>query len=172
MSWFRSIAFALALLGAMLSLGSCGFRPLYGAGEPGSASAMFASIEVAEIPGRIGYELRNSLIDRLSPEGSAPDLRYLLDARLDTSKRALAIQQDETTTRFNLALDVNFMLLDRTSNEAVYRDSVRIETSFNVLEDNYATLVSELDAEKRAARQASEEIRTLLAVFFARQVGG
>lgn len=171
MSWFRPLAatFALGLLAAALA--SCGFRPLYGGASGGETTVDLSAVAVSEIPGRVGYELRNSLTDRLAPEGPAPERRFELSATLNTAKRSLAIQSDETVTRYDLAVTVNFVLTEIATQKTLYKDSVKVETSYNVVNEDYSTLVSEKDAERRAAQQASEEIRTLLAVYFSRFSG-
>lgn len=172
MSWSRRIGVALTLALLAAPLAACGFHPLYGERAGAETVTELAAIGVKEIPGRLGYELRNNLIDRLAPEGFAPVRLYELAATVDTARRALAIQPDETTTRYNLAVTVTFALTDVTSRQVLYRDSVKVETSFNVVDDDFSTLVSQTDAERRAARQASEEIRTLLAVYFSRFARG
>lgn len=126
------------------------------------------SIDVDPLRGPAGQELRNALIDRLAPEGVAGPKRYRLSIVLDRRTEPLAIQFDDTITRFNLSLTAAFALLDLATGRVIYRDSARSEGSFNVVDSEFATLISEQDAEKRAAREVSEQIRTLLSVFFSR----
>ncbi|MEQ8558032.1 MAG: hypothetical protein RIB03_06900 [Henriciella sp.] len=55
----------VAVLFALSTLAACGFRPLY-AGQGGSGAVSGQNISVEEIPGRSGYNLRQSLIRDLS----------------------------------------------------------------------------------------------------------
>ena len=57
------------LIGALLLLGGCGFHPLYG-GMNSDMKETLASIYVEPVPERIGYELRNTMIDLLDGPGT------------------------------------------------------------------------------------------------------
>jgi LPS-assembly lipoprotein len=103
----------LALGAALLlpaGLGACGFRPLYGGPRGDAAAAELAAIEVAAPLSRVGRILENQLISDLNPSGLAVAKRYRLDVRLERNKKALAIQLDDTITRFDLTLSAFFTL--------------------------------------------------------------
>ena len=162
-----SLSRALALLLVVTLLAACGFRPLYGGREGAATAAALSQIHVAPIEERIGQELRNALIDGLAPEGQAHEMRYRLSIDVDTRRQRLLIQLDDTATRFNLFMTASFVLTEVATGVSIYSDSVRLKGSYNVVPSDFATLAAEQDAEKRVAREASEEIRTLLAIFFA-----
>jgi len=61
------------------------------------------------------------------------------------------------------------VLSDLATGQVIYQNDVRATGSYNVVGSDYATLVSEQDAEKRAAREISDEIVTLISVFFSRR---
>ena len=63
----RAPVLAIAVL-----LGGCGFHPLYG-GANGGMSDTLSSIYVEPMPDRVGYELRNTMIDLL--DGPGTDVR-------------------------------------------------------------------------------------------------
>ena len=68
MSRFLGLVFGLA---AALSLGGCGFRPLYAVGTtPEGVNSYFTQVFVEPIPGRQGVHLRNQMMDALTPEGT------------------------------------------------------------------------------------------------------
>jgi LPS-assembly lipoprotein len=158
----------LFCLGA--ALGACNFRPLYLAEGPDEAPvrAELAAIEIDRLDGRLGYLVRNALLDELNPGSVAEPPRYVLDVRLSSSARALGIQLDNTITRYNLALTAAFQLREKGQNEVLYASIVRRISSYNVSREPYADLTAAQDAERRAAREVATEIRTLLAVQFAR----
>jgi len=158
-----------ALLGLCAVLGGCGFRPLLGQVDGGTGVRdELAAVEVPVLTGRIGYLVRDNLLDQLNPTAVEVPDRYLLAIRLRRHTSALGIQLDNTITRFNLTLIARFSLLD-SSGRAVYRSTVRRVASYNAIRAPYAELAAELDAERRAARDVSTDIRTQLALHFARQ---
>lgn len=103
------LAFGAALI-LPAGLGACGLRPLYGGPRGDKAAAELAAIEVTAPLTRLGRILENQLISDLNPAGIAVAKRYRLDVRLERNKRALAIQLDDTITRFDLTLSAFFTL--------------------------------------------------------------
>lgn len=160
-------ALILAVGGA---LGACNFRPMLLAEAPGDDRVReeLAAIEITGMSGRLGYLVRNALLDDLNPQSLDVPARYVLDVDLTSSATALGIQLDSTITRFNLTLIARFRLLDRASQEVRYASLVRRVSSYNVSREPYADLVASETAEERAAEEVSTDIRTLLAVHFAK----
>lgn len=162
----RTLILALAA-----ALGGCGFRPLYGAGDADDPEIreQLAAIEIRGLDGRLGQILRNDLLDQLNPVGEQLPTRYFLGVQLRRFSNALGIQLDNTITRYNLILIARFQLRERGTRRLVYQSVARREASFNVSQLPFADLVAEQDAERRAAREVSNDIRTQLAVHFARE---
>lgn len=155
-----------------LALAGCGFQPLYGArerGGPGSVEAL-TQISVDPIPDRIGQILRNNLVDRFNPRGEPDRARYRLAVKVIVSKEGLAITKDESITRFNLRITAIFALLEADSGKELHRGIARTIAAYNVVDSQFATLSAEKDAEARAARELSDDLRTRLAVYFTRDV--
>jgi LPS-assembly lipoprotein len=156
------------------ALAACGFTPMYAtpeylaaSGDAASASVTqeLARIDVRPIAERRGMVLRQQLNEKLRPGGGAPN-RYDLQVRLAARTQELGVRKDSTTSRANLILTATFVLWEGDSR--LLRDRVRATVSYNILDDQYATIASERDAEARALRQISEEIRTRVAVYFDR----
>jgi LPS-assembly lipoprotein len=158
------------LLGLAAGLGACNFRPLYLAqgGDDSAVRAELAAIEIRGLEGRLGYLLRDALLDELNPATADVPPHYVLDVRLSSSARALGIQLDNTITRYNLALSASFQLREKAANEVVVASTVRRVASYNVSREPFADLIAAQDAERRAAQEVATDIRTLLAVQFAR----
>ena len=160
----------LLLVGLAAALGGCGFRPLLRQGEGDSdVRRQLAAVEVQSLTDRIGYLVRDSLLDQLNPAGVQVPTRYLLAISLRRRTNALGIQIDNTITRYNLTLAARFSLLDSSDRRVLYQSVVRRVASYNAIRAPYAELAAELDAERRAAREVSTDIRTQLAIYFARQ---
>jgi LPS-assembly lipoprotein len=158
----------LAGLGAVL--GACNFRPLYLVQSTTAApvQAELAAIEIQGLAGRLGFLVRNALLDELNPATAAVPPRYTLFVQLYSRADALGIQLDNTVTRYNLLLSAAFQLRSKERNDLLYASQVQRVASFNVSREPYADLIASQEAERRAAQEVATDIRTLLAVQFAR----
>ncbi|HBC53161.1 MAG TPA: hypothetical protein DCZ06_02770 [Alphaproteobacteria bacterium] len=159
----------LSFAGCLLLLAGCGFTPVYGnRAAPGSVPAQFDRIEVTPIGGRVGLQLRNDLIDRFSARGGQTAKLYRLDIVLNARKEGLAIQQDESVTRFNYRLFGNLKLVRLSDQQVIFEDNARTYVAYNVVQSDFATLSAERDAEERAAHDLGAEIATRLSLYFRR----
>lgn len=163
MSLFRA---AFILL--MLSLASaCGFQPLYGsATRNADVQEKLARTYIEPIPGRTGQTLRNELLDLANPYGSPADPAYRLTIRLEEQSEGLAIQDDDTRTRFNMMLHSRFDLVDLSTQQVIYSGSTQNIAAYNVVESEFANLAAGNNARRRAALVAAEQINQQLSVFF------
>ncbi len=161
----RRPALRLGLVAALpLLLGACGFRPLYGgAGEEVARELAAIAVETPET--RLGWLFGERLRAELAPGGPAP-ARYRLSVELRSRKQPLAIQLDDSITRFELALSARYVLRDASGQEVLHQGTLRRVASFNVVVSPFATLVAEQDAERRAAAELAQAIRTQLALYF------
>jgi LPS-assembly lipoprotein len=164
MWWFKAAAI-LALVGF---LGACGFRPLYGPpeGPDGAAAPELASIDIKPIPDRVGQELHNHLLDLLTPRGRPENPTIELRVQLRESKELLAVAKSSFATRANLRMRAVFFLHNAGDADALFRGDAHVVSSYNVFEQDFATLMAEKDARSRAARELAQVIRTRLAVYF------
>jgi LPS-assembly lipoprotein len=168
---------AVVLLGLLLS--GCGFRPLYAVPDTpgGSMQATLRSIYVEPVPERLGYQLRNRMIDVLDGRGQPGGARYALKLTLTTKSEAIGVQSQTTSggitqtaiTRYNDTLTVNYELSDARSGAVVTKGVETGLSAYNVLNSPYATLAVQQDADRRAAEDIADRIRIALAVWFAQQ---
>jgi len=159
-----------AVCGLLLFVGGCGFQPLYGPAGAGAPSARerLASIRIQPLPDRIGQQMHNLLRDRLNPRGQPSAPAYVLQVTLSEAREELGIRKDETATRANLTLFAAFTLRDAGANKVLLSGRSSSTNSFNILNNQFATLFSESDARARALRELSEDIRTRLGIYFSR----
>jgi LPS-assembly lipoprotein len=172
---------APAVLVAALVLSGCGFHPLYavpGAAR-GSMKQDLGSIYVEPVPDRLGYDLRNTVIDlidgRAEPAGATYSLRMTLGLKNEpigvqsqiVGSGATAITQT-VITRYNDTLTVSYDLIDRKTNTVIAHGIETDLSSYNVLASPYATLVDQQDADQRAADEIADRLRIDLAAYFAR----
>ena len=134
-----------------------------------SVVAALAGVYIAPIGDRIGQQLRNHLLDQLTPAGTPSKPDYILEITLREQREGLAIRKDETVTRFNLTLRARFALFDQQTRQPIFRGATQSIAAYNVVESSFATLVAEQDAEARTVRGVSEEIRNQLSIFFKRR---
>ncbi|MBS0275785.1 MAG: hypothetical protein JSR55_15710 [Proteobacteria bacterium] len=152
-----------------LALSGCGFRPLYGTmGANPAGQRIFASIYVEPIDHeRVGYDLRNKLIDLLRGPPRAQDAAYRLNVKITETREGVALQNDATITRYDLAFTAKYELTDAKLNIVTQGQETTLE-SFDVAQSPYASLTGQQEAEKRAAQDIAEHIQIDLGVHFAR----
>jgi LPS-assembly lipoprotein len=155
-------------LGAAALLGACGFRPLLRQADGDNIQNELAAIRVTGLGGRLGQHLAVALDENLNPTSRQVPNRYDLAVQLTNTNNALAIQLDNTITRYNLTLTAVFDLKDRSDDSLVYGSRVQRVASYNLRRAPFATLTAQKDAERRAAEEIADDIRTLLALHFQR----
>jgi LPS-assembly lipoprotein len=160
---------------AVLGLVGCGFHPLY-ATPNGSLRQDLGLIYVEPVPDRLGYELRNSLIDVLDARALSAGAVYRLRLTLSEKSDAVGVQSQTVgtitqtaITRYNDRLTINYELVDAKTNETITRGTETGLSAYNVLSSPYATLVAQQDASRRTADDIADRIRIDLAVFFAQK---
>lgn len=165
------------LVVVLLALGpvGCGFRPLYAKPGDGAAAspaaAELATIRVAGIDDRIGQQLRNGLVQRLTPGGEPADVGYQLIVKVSQANEGLAATNDGHVTLSRMMLIANYVLSDRKGLPVKFGTSRSIAT-FRTLGPRYGTIAVERDTEERVVSELAEDIRSQLAVFFAGRANG
>ncbi|MFO1186869.1 MAG: LPS assembly lipoprotein LptE [Alphaproteobacteria bacterium] len=158
-----------SLLAACLLLAACGFRPLYG-GPTGEIRRLeLSQVAVTPIKTRLGQTLRNTLLDRMTPEGEPTYPQYRLDITLNEYKEGVAIQSDASITRYNYQLTGTYELFDLGAGKVIYQGIARSLAAYNVAESPFATLSAERDVADRTAGDLSDQIEHSLALFFERR---
>jgi LPS-assembly lipoprotein len=159
---------AAMTVGVVVCLSGCGFHPLYGdTGATAETAGELASIYVDPIPdNKLGYELRNELIDLFDASGDPSRDAYRLRVTIGTKSEGVAIQNDAAITRYNDTLTVNYALTD-AKGQVVTKGVETGLSAYNVVTSPYATLVAQRSADKNAAIDIAYRIRTDLAVYFA-----
>jgi len=174
MSWSRT---TLALA-ALLALAGCGWQPLYGQVHDangnavgGNAGPRLATVHVLPIADRTGQNLYNELRDRINPQGVPATPQYDLVIKLAEHTTQLLILQDQTASRTNLTLNAAFTLYQRGSDKPVLKGTSRSTTTYDLLNDEYATVQAMNDARRRGAQSLADDIATQLAVFLSQPAG-
>jgi LPS-assembly lipoprotein len=167
-----------AILASAFALAGCGFHPLYGGANSGMQKTL-ATIYVEPVPDKIGFELRNTMIDLLDGPGTPSGAAYRLKLELSETTLGVALQNDATPgaasvaiTRYNDTLKVTYTLTDM-SGKVITSGLETGLSAYNVLPSapnaNYGTLAAQQDADRRAAEDIAERIRLDLNVYFAKR---
>lgn len=160
----------IAALALALPAGGCGFHPLYGNTSDTAATAgemALIYVDPIKTPERLGYELRNTLIDLFDSSGRLSGNAYRLSITLAQKSEGVAVQNDAAITRYNDTLTAKYVLTDRAGT-LITEGSETGLSAYNVVASPYATLAAQRDADQRSAEDIAYRIRTDLAVYFAR----
>ena len=168
MRQLRTILVLCTALIGLSTLTACGFTPIYGkSANSESVRSTLAQIDIALIPDRDGQMLRNLLMDRFYTHGYPSNPRYRLQAsRIDERRNDLDRTKTADATRRQIRLRVSFDLIDTDTGENVMHRNVTAVSSYNILESQFTTRVSERDAHDNAVQDLAEQIERHLALHF------
>ena len=172
MSWFEAQArrglTAFALF-ACLAPSACGFKPLYGVDSASHEHGVvreFAAVEIPAMPDRIGQQLRNLLIDSMHPGGADATYRYRLNVTIKEIDLNIGLQANSTSTRGQVRLTVIYWLTDLESGKILQREILRTSTGYNILLNQFGSVLSADDARQKGLQQLSGDITQRLALYF------
>ena len=149
-----------------LTLGGCGFRPLYGSRPDSQASAALSTVRVGLINERNGQLLRRALEQRLGAEGVAA--RYDLRVGLSYGIEVQGFERDGTPSRVRITATANWFLYDNgVPPRLVDNGLVRTFDAYNVPENQFFASDTARDAaERRLMEQLANDVVQQLAVRF------
>ena len=161
----------LALL--CVPMTGCGFHPLYG-GDAKSVNAQLPEIFVANIGGRTGQQLRQSLQQRLAGSSEASPQGYTLLVSYAVNGEAVGIHGDNTSARTRLVGRVNWVLSSVAPTPiTLATGSARTIDGYNNIETQYfeSTLAGETTY-GRMADNLADSITTQIATWFVSHPNG
>ncbi|BAE48832.1 LPS assembly lipoprotein LptE [Paramagnetospirillum magneticum] len=166
MWWSRALLlFAVLVLGPV----GCGFRPMYGtpSGAASGVDADLATVRIEPIKDRTGQQLRNALLQRLSPRGEAADYAYSLQIKLTETVNNLGFRKDTFATVANMSITAQVQL-SKNGGGLILGDNVTTTVYFDYLGPRYASVATERDAEERTLSQLADDIRNRVALAIQR----
>jgi len=159
----KKISFVVIII---LTLQGCGFKPIYSynlnEGNKGIIG-LLQKIDVRPISDRTGIELRQFLRERIN-QGSSSKKEFDLQVNISTRIQEIGIRKDSTSSRANYIVTANIILWNGTIR--MFRDTTSVTVSYNILDQQYATIASQKNAETRALRRISDNIRSMLSIYF------
>ena len=159
----------------LVFLAACGFQPLYVQKTGGSwyydgqfdtsITEEMSKIKISSISDRFGQQLRNNLLDLITPKGSPKDAKYRLDVKLmDRSVVQQAMRDDVTATNERVEYRVKYSLL-QDNRELVSGDSIAF-VSYDILSNPYSTTMAQKKAETDAASIIANDIALRIGAYF------
>ena len=150
---------------------ACGFQPMYGNSQSiggveqnAGVQEQLAQIEINNIPNREGQFLRNALIDRFYKNGSSIESRYTLDiSEITETTYDMDITVTSDATRAQLTLSMTMTLIDNESGEETIKRSFKSSSSYNIMNSEFATRVSEQNTRENALNDLARQIELQIA---------
>lgn len=157
-------------------IAACGFEPLYvqkkhnnlwyfGGEFDTSITSEMAQIKIQTIQERFGQQVRNSLLDMLTPLGTPKRPKYRL--YVDVSEKEVmqqALRKDITATRERVKYVVDYRLVEGDT-EVVRGDSIAF-VSYDILANPYSTTVAKKKTEEDAAKIVANDIALRIGAYF------
>ncbi len=156
-----------ALLFCSLLVG-CGFQPLYGNFDSGSAGAEFLRVEIDATKDREGQIFRNELLRLFYGSHGPVSFSYRLRTELTSNTSSLAVRKSAFATRANLSMSGAYTLYDVRSGKQLHHGTSLVTVSYNILDSELATSLAEKEARDRAVRELSQDIKLRLGNYFNR----
>ena len=157
------------LLLAPALLAGCGLQPLYSGGSGGAVAQALAGIDVAPIPGKNGWLVRNALRDRVSPAPEGAASRYRLEVELEDKIEGFGIRRDDAITRERRTLRARYRLLDAGSGTVLVDATAGSDAGIDVVRSEYATIAAENTAIERLSQEVADQIIARVALYARRQ---
>ncbi len=157
-------------------LAACGFEPLYvqkkhdnlwyfGGEFDTSITAEMAQIKVQTIQDRFGQQIRNNLLDMLTPLGVPHNPKYRLYVDLKEKEiMQQALRKDITATRERVKYEVSYRLVEGDT-EVVKGESIAF-VSYDILANPYSTTTAKKKTEENAAKIVANDIALRLGAYF------
>ena len=170
----------------LFSLTACGFEPLYvqkkqeslwyfGGEFDTSISTEMAKIKVQTIADRFGQELRNDLLDMITPLGvpARPTYRLVVDVEpIEITQQAMrdditaTMRDDITATRERVRYKVNYRLLSAESSEVLVSGDSIAYVSYDILANPYSTTFAKKKTQTDAAKIIANDIALRIGAYF------
>lgn len=162
----------------LLSLAACTVQPLNATSStttlPGDVQSqdivtLMKSIDVDPVNERVAQQVRNRLLFRLNGGQMVPDGRYKVKMVVVPTTSSLAIESDSlSTTAAQVAVTVDYQLIDKETNLAVSGGKRRAVASYDKTPQSFANERAERDAQNRAATEVAEQLRIAIAQYLAK----
>jgi LPS-assembly lipoprotein len=161
-AWRSLRAMAVAVV-AGLAVAACGLAPVYSGGSASTPAAMMRQIDIAAIPDRSGFLVRQALIDRFG--AAAVDSRYRLEVELDDQIVAFGVRGDNSAARERRTLRARYRLVETATNAVVIDAAATADAGIDRVSSNYAVVAAETTALERLSIEIAQQIAARVARY-------
>ncbi|MGL6043842.1 MAG: LPS assembly lipoprotein LptE [Sandaracinobacteroides sp.] len=152
----------LAFVLALLLLAGCNLQPVYSGGSRGAAQGLLSQVEIAPIPEKTGFLVRDRLLERLNPGGNAA---YRLEVVLDDDIIGFGIRGDNSIIRERRTLRARYRLTEIASGRVLLDTTAVADAGIDVVSSEFAVVAAESTAVERLARDIADQIVARLALL-------
>jgi LPS-assembly lipoprotein len=160
---------SLCLAASLTACGDSGFRPLYAPSASGVlVTDLMKEVDFAPIPGRVGQRIRNDLIFQSTGGGNPLPPQYRFEVVLQENVTSTLVDITGQVGGAVYAVQASFRLIDSKQKKVVFQGASHARAPFERFESIYANVRAREDAENRAARTISDDLKTRLAAYLSR----
>ncbi len=166
----------LAVL-VLFAVAACGFEPLYvqktskedkwyfDGDFDNYVTDQMAQIKIVVTGGRLGQQIKNNLLDLLTPQGVPTKPKYYLYVNpVQENEYDQALRSDITATRKRIDYRVDYYMTQ--DSERVMRGNTVSFVSYDILDNPYSTVISRKKVQQDAAKIMANDIALRLGAFF------
>jgi LPS-assembly lipoprotein len=143
---------------------------MYAGGSTGVVATSLSAVQVAPIPERAGWLVRNALVDRLG--GEPVSAAYRLDVELDDDLTGFGIRGDSSVSRERRTLRARYRLVKLSTGEVVLDATAGSDAGIDVVSSEYATVAAEQTAQERLSQVVADQMVARLALFMRNRAPG
>ena len=166
----------LAVL-VLFAVAACGFEPLYvqktskedkwyfDGDFDNYVTDQMAQIKIVVTGGRLGQQIKNNLLDLLTPQGVPTKPKYYLYVNpVQENEYDQALRSDITATRKRIDYRVDYYMTQ--DSERVMKGNTVSFVSYDILDNPYSTVISRKKVQQDAAKIMANDIALRLGAFF------
>ena len=155
---------------------SCGFKPLYKKTSYNNLVDQTSEIAIAPVKnfdGARGVDLRNNLLNKLTPDGKPDNPKYQLNINLSQPQISdYTIKNDGLASSYLIKMNATYDLTDIKTHNVVLKKTANSEISYNILKDQFSTEMLKNNAIKLAINDIAEQIYFSIIIYFTEKANG
>ena len=155
--------FDLRILVLAFGLSACGLSPVYSGGSTSAPAVLMTQVEIAPIPDRSGFLVRQALIDRFGTAKAIPT--YRLEVELDDQILAFGVRGDNSAARERRTLRARYRLVDIATNAVLVDATAGSDAGIDRVSSNYAVVAVETTALERLSIEIAQQIAARIARY-------
>lgn len=141
----------------------CGLAPVYSGGSSSAPATLMTQVEIAAIPDRSGFLVRQALIDRFGT--TVADPRYRLEVELDDQIVAFGVRGDNSAARERRTLRARYRLVEIATNAVLVDATATSDAGIDRVSSNYAVVAAETTALERLSTEIAQQIAARIARY-------